>query len=51
MSMPTGCNGIDNEWLTPEEAKAFCPPLNIARDMPLSGARRGPAAARRHGAP
>ena len=24
-------NGIDNEWLTPEEAKAFCPPLNIAR--------------------
>src|SRR6516165_11044615 len=23
-------NGIDNEWLTPEEAKAFCPPLNIS---------------------
>ena len=22
-------NGVDNEWLTPEEAKAFCPPLNI----------------------
>src|SRR5215208_7608816 len=23
-------NGIDNEWLTPDQAKAFCPPLNIA---------------------
>src|ERR1700739_3594790 len=21
--------GVDNEWLSPEEAKAFCPPLNI----------------------
>ena len=29
-STPTGCNGIDNEWLTPEQAKAFCPPLNIS---------------------
>ncbi len=26
-------NGIDNEWLTPEECKAFCPPMNIARDI------------------
>jgi sarcosine oxidase subunit beta len=39
-------NGIDNEWLTPEEAKAFCPPLNISRDIryPVMGAalqRRG----------
>ena len=39
-------NGIDNEWLTPEEAKAFCPPLNISREMryPVLGAalqRRG----------
>ncbi len=39
-------NGVDNEWLSPEEAKAFCPPLNIARDMryPVLGAalqRRG----------
>ncbi len=39
-------NGIDNEWLTPEEAKEFCPPLNIARDAryPVVGAalqRRG----------
>jgi len=40
------CNGIDTEWLTPEEAKAFCPPLNIAANMryPVLGAslqRRG----------
>jgi sarcosine oxidase subunit beta len=39
-------NGIDNEWLSPEEAKAFCPPLNIAPGMryPVLGAalqRRG----------
>jgi sarcosine oxidase subunit beta len=39
-------NGVDNEWLTPEEAKAFCPPLNIAANMryPILGAalqRRG----------
>ena len=38
--------GVDNEWLTPEEAKAFCPILNIASDMryPIMGAalqRRG----------
>ena len=23
------CNGVDNEWLEPEQAKEFCPPLNI----------------------
>lgn len=39
-------NGVDNEWLTPEEAKDYCPPLNIARDAryPVLGAalqRRG----------
>jgi sarcosine oxidase subunit beta len=39
-------NGVDNEWLTPEQAKAFCPPLNISRDLryPVIGAalqRRG----------
>jgi sarcosine oxidase subunit beta len=38
--------GIDNEWLTPEQAKAFCPPLNISSSMryPVLGAalqRRG----------
>jgi sarcosine oxidase subunit beta len=26
-------NGVDNEWLTPEECKAFCSPLNIARNI------------------
>jgi sarcosine oxidase subunit beta len=40
------CNGVDNEWLSPQEAKAFCPPLNIAANMryPVLGAslqRRG----------
>src|SRR5262245_2871437 len=40
------CNGVDNEWLTPEQAKAFCPPLNISADAryPVVGAtlqRRG----------
>jgi sarcosine oxidase subunit beta len=39
-------NGVDNEWLTPEQAKAFCPPLNISPDLryPVLGAalqRRG----------
>jgi sarcosine oxidase subunit beta len=39
-------NGVDNEWITPEEAKAFCPPLNISADAryPVLGAalqRRG----------
>jgi sarcosine oxidase, subunit beta len=39
-------NGIDNEWLTPEQAKEFCTPLNISRDAryPVVGAslqRRG----------
>jgi sarcosine oxidase subunit beta len=40
------CNGVDNEWLTPEQAKAFCPPLNISPNIryPVLGAalqRRG----------
>ncbi|MGB3387146.1 MAG: FAD-dependent oxidoreductase, partial [Pseudaminobacter sp.] len=39
-------NGVDNEWLTPEQAKEYCPPLNIAKDarFPVMGAtlqRRG----------
>src|SRR6202451_4788066 len=37
--------GVDNEWLTPEEAQAFCPPLNIGDiRYPVRGAalqRRG----------
>ena len=39
-------NGVDNEWLTPEQAKAYCPPLDIRRDarFPVMGGalqRRG----------
>ena len=39
-------NGIDNEWLTPQQAKRFCPPLNISQELryPVAGAalqRRG----------
>ncbi len=39
-------NGVDNEWLTPEQAKEFCPILNIERNIryPVLGAalqRRG----------
>ena len=26
-------NGIDNEWLSPEECKAYCPPLTISPDI------------------
>ena len=38
--------GIDNEWLTPEQARAFCPPLNVSETLryPVLGAalqRRG----------
>jgi sarcosine oxidase subunit beta len=40
------CNGVDNEWLEPADAKRFCPPLNIDPDIryPVIGAaleRRG----------
>jgi sarcosine oxidase subunit beta len=39
-------NGIDSEWLTPEEIKEFCPIVNISRDVryPIMGGtlqRRG----------
>jgi sarcosine oxidase, subunit beta len=39
-------NGVDNEFLTPEQAKEFCPPLNISKNAryPVMGAalqRRG----------
>ena len=45
-STPTGLNGVDNEWLTAEEAKAYCPPLSISPNArhPVLGAalqRRG----------
>ena len=40
------CNGVDNEWLEPSQAKEFCPPLNIEDNIryPVMGAalqRRG----------
>jgi sarcosine oxidase subunit beta len=40
------CNGVDNEWLEPAQAKEFCPPLNIEDNIryPVLGAalqRRG----------
>lgn len=33
-------NGVDNEWLNPEQTKAFCPPLDISprRRYPVLGA-------------
>ncbi len=33
-------NGVQNEWLTPEQAKDFCPPLNISQTAryPVMGA-------------
>jgi len=33
-------NGVDNRWVSPEEAKRLCPPLNIAPDAryPVLGA-------------
>ena len=39
-------NGVDNEWLTADQAKEFCPPLNISKSVryPIIGAalqRRG----------
>ncbi len=40
------CNGVDNEWLEPQQAKEFCPLLNISDNIryPVLGAalqRRG----------
>ncbi len=34
------CNGVDNAWLTPAQAKEFCPPLNIDDNIryPVMGA-------------
>ncbi|MCO5118830.1 MAG: sarcosine oxidase subunit beta family protein [Burkholderiaceae bacterium] len=33
-------NGVDNQWLSPREARAFCPPLSISPDAryPVLGA-------------
>ena len=38
-------NGVDNEWLTPEQAKAFCPPLNIRPEHALSRSSARPCSA------
>ncbi|MCH4091002.1 sarcosine oxidase subunit beta family protein [Acetobacter sp.] len=46
-------NGIDNEWLSPEEAKEFCPPLNISSNIRypvLGGALQRRAGTARHDA-
>ena len=46
-------NGVDNRWLTPEECKAYCPPLNIAPDARhpvLGGALQERAGTARHDA-
>jgi sarcosine oxidase subunit beta len=45
-------NGVDNRWLTPKEAKAFCPPLNIdpGARYPVMGAALQMRAGRRRGA-
>lgn len=39
-------NGVDNEWITPEQAKEYCPPISISKSAryPVMGAalqRRG----------
>jgi len=44
-------NGVDNEWLTPEACKAFCPPLNNsekARYPVMGGALQRRAGVARH---
>ncbi|CUI33234.1 sarcosine oxidase subunit beta family protein [Cognatishimia activa] len=46
-------NGVDNRWLTPEECKKFCPPLNIsgnARYPVLGGALQERGGTARHDA-
>ena len=40
------CNGVDNEWLTPQQVKEFCPPANTGSNIryPILGGalqRRG----------
>lgn len=46
-------NGIDNRWLTPEECKDYCPPINIsktARHPVMGGALQERAGTARHDA-
>ena len=44
-------NGVDNKWLTPEECKAFCPPLDLSpskRYPVMGGALQMRAGTARH---
>ncbi|MGG7568059.1 sarcosine oxidase subunit beta family protein [Rhodovulum sp. DZ06] len=46
-------NGVDNQWLTPEECKEYCPPLSIspnARQPVMGGALQKRAGTARHDA-
>ncbi|WP_460273587.1 sarcosine oxidase subunit beta family protein [Celeribacter sp. ULVN23_4] len=46
-------NGVDNRWLTPEECKEYCPPINIsktARHPVMGGALQERAGTARHDA-
>jgi len=46
-------NGVDNRWLTPEECKAYCPPLSISRSARypvMGGALQERAGTARHDA-
>lgn len=45
--------GVDNEWLTPEQCKDFCPPLNISKNIRypvLGGALQRKGGVARHDA-
>jgi sarcosine oxidase subunit beta len=44
--------GVENEWLTPEEAKDYCPPLNISKNIryPVMGAALQRGGVARHDA-
>ncbi|MET4608375.1 sarcosine oxidase subunit beta [Bradyrhizobium sp. JR4.1] len=46
-------NGVENEWLSPEQCKAFCPPLNVGGAMRypiLGGALQRKGGTARHDA-
>ena len=46
-------NGVDNRWLTPEECKEYCPPINISRGARypvMGGALQERAGTARHDA-
>lgn len=46
-------NGVDNQWLTPEECKEYCPPLSLRKDARypvMGGALQRRAGTARHDA-